>query len=131
MNMRLHAYGLRQLAWIAALLLAVAPSLSRWEQSRGQTRTAMAMPDCGGHRSEGRTHGHGQDRPAHDHNGYEACEYCALAALLLPGAMLWLSVPPLGVRVPLQVRCTGRTRSETRWSALGARGPPPRQVLNA
>lgn len=131
MNIRLHAYGLRQLAWIAALLLALAPSLSRWEQSRGETRNAMAMPNCGGHRLEGRTPGHDQDRLAHDHAGGEACEYCGLAALLLPGATLWLSVPQLGVRVPLQVRCAGQTRSETRWSALGARGPPEHRVSNA
>ncbi len=136
---------LHLLALLAVSLLLAAPLLSRWQQAapallaaqpmcteRGPAvralpgLAAVAPPGhAGPHAGEGRLAG-GADSARHspaDHAG-AACDYCLLAARLLPGlALLFvLLAAPCPARPPVgPVRAA---RAAPRWPAHAARGPP-------
>ena len=143
--------ALLQLAFLATLLMALAPLVSRWQQAQGPS--VMLMP--GGMAHVMPPHEMNlQARPAHDmamhhmsmhdmsghaaaaadtesaapidpHAGHgEACEYCMMASRMMP----WLAVaivllPALPVIAPPVLRTVAAPRS-LRWPAHAARGPP-------
>ncbi|QDI02486.1 DUF2946 domain-containing protein [Xanthomonas cerealis pv. cerealis] len=120
------------LAVVAIVLMLTAPLLSRWQQARsGDWAAAAAGALCtsGGVQSilalpavslPGHTGAHDDGRMLHA----QACDYCLLAARLLPLlAVLLLLLPWLRQRPPLASprppvvdRCS--------WRAHAARGPP-------
>jgi hypothetical protein len=164
-NRRRAPYAvLLQLAFVATLLMALAPLVSRWQQAQGPS--VMLMPGGMAHvMPAGSAHGmsmHGMsahdmslhdtsmhDTSMHDtsmhsmaghaaapadatpatpidpHAGHgEACEYCMMAARLMPWlAVLILLLPALPVIAPAVLRTVAAPRS-LRWPAHAARGPP-------
>ena len=135
------------LAFAAALLMAVAPVVSRWVQSHHAAHEGMAMP---GHAmastAEGEGHamhagmdhamhmGHAAgtaapspkpQMPADPHAAHgEACDYCTMASRLLPMLALLLVLAPLLYRLaPASPRRIDLPAS-LRWPAHLARGPP-------
>ncbi len=138
------------LAFAAALLMAVAPVVSRWLQAGQTTHAGMAMamaeglqaaqpaqddPHAGHHGMHGHAHAeHGMDAaadpvkrnaPADPHAAHgDACEYCTMASRLLPWLALLLVFAPLCHRpVPLAPR-TITLPASLRWPAHPVRGPP-------
>ncbi|MCC8537510.1 DUF2946 family protein [Xanthomonas axonopodis pv. poinsettiicola] len=128
------------LACLALLLLLVAPPISRWNQGLAQepmctsgqagSLAAMLLPQRAISAQHASHHAelaaaisrHPGDHDAAHHG--EACDYCVLAARLLP----WLV---LAVLCLLQLRPTTTStradaprRAALRWAAHGARGPP-------
>jgi Protein of unknown function (DUF2946) len=142
---------LLQLAFVATLLMALAPLVSRWQQAQGPS--VMLMP--GGMAHVMPPHEMNlQAMPAHDmamrhmsmhdmsghaaavavtdpaapidpHAGHgEACEYCMMASRLMPWlAVLIVLLPALPVIAPPVLRTVVTPRS-LRWPAHAARGPP-------
>ena len=133
------------LAFAAALLMAVAPVVSRWLQSQQMPMSAMehaahevAMPmaayvHAGHHDMQHMS----QPAPAlaatdvkpsppadpHAAHG-EACDYCTMASRLLPWLAVILILAPLLYRLaPQSPRKTLRLVS-LRWPAHPPRGPP-------
>ncbi|MCC4605247.1 DUF2946 family protein [Xanthomonas campestris] len=128
------------LACLAVLLLLVAPLISRWNQAPSQEPMCISGPagslaaallrqqgllaphasHHAGHASE--TGQHPGDHAAARHG--EACDYCVLAARLLP----WLVLAVLCLLqlrpTTLSTRVGGPRRAALRWAAHGARGPP-------
>ncbi|PPT77923.1 hypothetical protein XaplCFBP3122_04595 [Xanthomonas arboricola pv. populi] len=132
---------LHLLACLAVLLMLVAPLISRWSQAPSLEPMCMSGPalDAGGSLHAGRqampaqtvAHRHAAAAsPAKPHTGEhaathgEACDYCVLAARLLP----WLALLVLCLLqrrpAPAPVYRQARAASGVRWAALGARGPP-------
>ncbi|MEQ8034340.1 DUF2946 family protein [Xanthomonas sp. WHRI 6106] len=129
---------LHLLACLAVALMLVAPLVSRWNQARasepmctsGPALDTVAAQHAGhlpaqhaGHSQHGSAASHrvgDQDAGLHG----EACDYCVLAARLLP----WLALLVLCLLRVLPSPTPGHTRlwawSALRWTALGARGPP-------
>jgi len=137
---------MHRLALMGVLLMAIAPVVSRWVQpgtdplqqltalctSRGMQPLAlgadmasaqaaptmpmdMAMP--------GMDHGNAGAMPVDHHDGM-ACDYCVLAAALLPFVLALLVLPLLlhaAIRPPAVQRVP---RAASAWPAHGARGPP-------
>jgi len=135
------------LAFAAALLMAVAPVVSRWLQSQQLPMAAMhhaahdvvmpmpVDPHAGHHGMAPMSH----EAPAraaaepkkpipapvdpHAAHG-EACDYCTMASRLLPWLAVILILAPLLYRlVPQSPRKTLRAAS-LRWPAHPPRGPP-------
>ena len=150
MNRRRRPYAFfLQLAFIATLLMALAPLLSRWQQAHGDP--VMLMPGGMAHvmqappaddASMPMTHHHGMHHegmhhdlaqasppssppPLDPHAGHgEACEYCMMASRLMPWlAVLLVLLPALPVIAPPVLRSVAAPRS-LRWPAHAARGPP-------
>ena len=133
------------LAFAAALLMAVAPVVSRWLQSQQMQMTAMdhaahevamAMPadaHAGHHDMQRMSHTAPAPAatdvkpspPADPHAAHgEACDYCTMASRLLPWLAVILILAPLLYRLaPQSPRKTLRLAS-LRWPAHPPRGPP-------
>ncbi|CAG2093981.1 DUF2946 family protein [Xanthomonas euroxanthea] len=132
---------LHLLACLAVLLMLVAPLISRWSQAPSVEPMCMSGPvlDAGGslhadHHAlpaQAAAHQHptaaSPDKPhtgEHATTHGEACDYCVLAARLLP----WLALLVLSLlhRLPAPAPAHRQARPATmvRWAALGARGPP-------
>ena len=133
------------LAFAAALLMAVAPVVSRWLQSQQLPMSAMehaahevAMPmpaDAHAGHHDMQHMSHTAPAPAvtdvkpspsadpHAAHG-EACDYCTMASRLLPWLAVILILAPLLYRLaPQSPRRTLRLVS-LRWPAHPPRGPP-------
>lgn len=132
---------LHLLACLAVLLMLVAPLISRWSQAQSLEPMCMSGPalDTGGslhadHQAlpaQTAAHHHaaaaspakpdtGQHAGAHG----EACDYCVLAARLLPWLALLVLCLLQARPAPAPVHRQARATSTVRWAALGARGPP-------
>ncbi|GAE59660.1 hypothetical protein XPN_1566, partial [Xanthomonas arboricola pv. pruni MAFF 301427] len=117
------------LACLAVLLMLVAPLISRWSQAQSPEPMCMSGPalDAGGslhadHQAlpaQTAAHHHAAAAPpakpnTGDHAGAhgEACDYCVLAARLLP----WLALLVLCLLQarPRRRRCTGRRAQHRR-----------------
>ncbi|MEN5071187.1 DUF2946 family protein [Stenotrophomonas sp. TWI1183] len=144
MNVRRRPYAVfLQLAFVATLLMALAPLVSRWQQAHarapvmlmpaGMTHALPAPPDAhAGHgmpQHDGQhhvmQHGDMQHTPMSEHAGHgDACEYCMMASRLMPWlAVLILLLPAMPVIAPRVLRAVPTPRS-LRWPAHAARGPP-------
>ncbi|MET1022998.1 MAG: DUF2946 family protein [Pseudoxanthomonas sp.] len=134
---------MHRLALMGALLMAVAPLVSRWVQAQvpaaaepsqamchGMARAmqAMAMPamshagsamDMSGTVMD---HEDGLPMPA-GHDG-AACDYCVLAAGLLPFVLVLLLLPLLRPAVVRLSALLVPPRTAFPWPAHAARGPP-------
>ncbi|WP_115049775.1 DUF2946 family protein [Xanthomonas arboricola] len=132
---------LHLLACLAVLLMLVAPLISRWSQPPSGEPMCTSGPALA---ADGSLHAghpamptppaaHQHDAaasPAVPHSGDhaaahgEACDYCVLAARLLP----WLALLVLCLLqrrpAPVPVHRHARAAATVRWAALGARGPP-------
>lgn len=131
------------LAFAAALLMAVAPVVSRWLQSQlpmiamehAVHEVAMPMPadaHAGHHDMQHVSHSSPAlaadvkpTPPADPHAAHgEACDYCTMASRLLPWLAAILILAPLLYRLaPQSPRKTLRLVS-LRWPAHPPRGPP-------
>lgn len=132
---------LHLLACLAVALMLVAPLISRWSQARAPEPMCMSGPvpttAAAVHVGHAPAQAHSAVPPEHamagamhhagDHDAAlhgEACDYCVLAARLLP----WLALLVLCLLqrrpVPMPLPTTVRAWSALRWTALGARGPP-------
>ncbi|WP_369937036.1 DUF2946 family protein [Xanthomonas tesorieronis] len=137
---------MHRLALMGALLMAIAPVVSRWLQSNtdplGQltalcTSRGMQQPDLGAVMASAHAthtmsmdmamsatdHGNADAMPADHHDGM-ACDYCVLAADLLPFVLVLLLLPLLmhaAMRPPAVQMLPHATST---WPAHGARGPP-------
>ena len=132
------------LAFAAALLMAVAPVVSRWLQSQQLPMSAMehaahevAMPmpadaHAGHHDMQHMSHAAAalavidvKPPPADPHAAHgEVCDYCTMASRLLPWLAAILILAPLLYRLaPQSLRKTLRLVS-LRWRAHPPRGPP-------
>ncbi|WAW88030.1 DUF2946 family protein [Xanthomonas citri pv. malvacearum] len=129
------------LACLAVALMLVAPLISRWSQAQPIEPMCMGVPALSAARAlqaGHRTQPTGMAADAHSgavanmqHAGThdaathgQACDYCVLAARLLPlliVALLCLLQPR---SAPAPVLTQAGARSVFRWAALGARGPP-------
>ncbi|UXA68076.1 DUF2946 family protein [Xanthomonas prunicola] len=129
------------LACVAVVLMLVAPLISRWSQTQSTEPMCMSAPAVSAESSlhaDHRPQPPGIAAPAHpgaalalQHSGShgaathgEACDYCVLAARLLPlliVALLCL-LQLLPMRAPAHTQASAG--SVFRWAALGARGPP-------
>ncbi|MFL9584434.1 DUF2946 family protein [Stenotrophomonas sp. AB1(2024)] len=155
MNRRRAPYAvLLQLAFVATLLMALAPLVSRWQQAQGPS--VMLMPGSMAHvMPAGSTHGmsmHGMsahDMSMHDtsmhsmaghaaapadttpatpidpHAGHgEACEYCMMASRLMPWLAVLILLLPALPVIAPAVLRTVAAPRSLRWPAHAARGPP-------
>lgn len=132
------------LALAAALLMALAPVVSRWIQSAPGAHTAMAHamtsmamappapavpPLSDAHAAHA---GHmdaatdtDKPRPQDPHAAHgEACDYCTMASRLLPWLALLLVLAPVLYRVAPQAPRTTVSSAGLRWPAHPVRGPP-------
>ncbi|KQQ80239.1 hypothetical protein ASF73_02860 [Xanthomonas sp. Leaf131] len=145
-SFRRHRW-LHLLAGLAVALMLVAPLISRWSQAQSVEPMCMSGPalQAGGSLHAGhqamaaQAFAHHQDgavSPTKPPTGEyamtthgEACDYCVLAARLLP----WLALLVLCLLqlrpAAVSVHTHARTCSGVRWTALGARGPPLRVRL--
>ncbi|WDS35785.1 DUF2946 family protein [Pseudoxanthomonas sp.] len=136
---------MHRLALMGALLMAVAPVISRWVQSQAsvggsvaQVVQAMchgqALPSAGktvmphvGHAMDmampmTMDHDDGMPMPAgHDE---AACDYCVLAANLLPFVLVLLLLPLLQSVIGRLPGVLASPRASALWPAHAARGPP-------
>lgn len=129
MNRRRRLYAfLLQLAFVATLLMALAPLLSRWQQAHGDPVMLMpggmahVMPDHAHHAMPAEP---APQPPLDPHAGHgEACEYCMMASRLMPWlAVLLVLLPALPRIAPPLQRAVLAPRS-LHWPAHAARGPP-------
>lgn len=133
------------LAFAAALLMAVAPVVSRWLQSQQLPMSAMghaahevAMPmpadaHAGHHDMQHMSHdvpalAANEVKPApaadpHAAHG-EACDYCTMASRLLPWLAVILILAPLLYRLTPQSPRKALRLVSLRWPAHPPRGPP-------
>jgi hypothetical protein len=136
---------MHRLALMGALLMAVAPVISRWVQSQasgaapvaaqaiqalchGQALPLAAMQH-GGHAmpmamgmSMSMDHGDGMPMPpGHDE---AACDYCVLAANLLPFVLVLLLLSLLQPAIGRVQQVLASPRASAAWPAHAARGPP-------
>lgn len=127
-------HSLHMLATVAVLLMLCAPLLSRWMQSRDYGMVAALSALCSSrstdvmpshalpapHRLAGVAAGDGERGMAHE----AACDYCLLAARLLPWlAALVLLLPLLRGAAPAPAGRLPSSRSLV-WRAHAARAPP-------
>ncbi len=153
MNRRRRPYAiLLQLAFVATLLMALAPLLSRWQQAHGDPVMLMpggmahVMPTAPDNSATGASHDHaamhhdmGHAQHAHHampaepvppppldpHAGHgEACEYCMMASRLMPWLAVLLVLLPALPRIAPPVLRTVLAPRSLRWPAHAARGPP-------
>lgn len=133
---------MHRLALLGALLVAVAPAISRWMQADGVafqphlaalcTGQGMKLVDLdrliGGAMASPAGHAVGLDRgeglpmPA-GHDG-AACDYCLLGAHLMPWVLALLVLPLLRVVVGRRDWALILPRTAVAWPAHAARGPP-------
>ncbi|WP_235444083.1 DUF2946 family protein [Xanthomonas graminis] len=137
---------MHRLALMGALLMAIAPVVSRWVQSdtdplrqltalctsRGMQQLELGAVMASAHAAHamamdmampGMEHGNAGAMPM-DHHDRMACDYCMLAASLLPFVLVLLVLPLLlhaAMHLPV-AQSVPRARSA--WPAHGARGPP-------
>jgi hypothetical protein len=137
---------MHRLALMGALLMAIAPVVSRWVQSdtdplrqltalctsRGMQQLALGAVMASAHAAHtlsmdmamsGMDHGDAGAMPVDHHDGM-ACDYCVLAATLLPFVLVLLVLPLLlhaAMRLPVMPMVP---RAASAWPAHGARGPP-------
>lgn len=137
---------MHRLALMGALLMAIAPVVSRWVQSatdplgqptalcssRGMQQLDLGVIMASAHAAHtmsmdlampGMDHGNAGAMPVDHHDGV-ACDYCVLAANLLPFVLGLLVLPLLlhaAMRLPVVQRMP---RAASAWPAHGARGPP-------
>ncbi|ASK97665.1 hypothetical protein NY98_11065 [Xanthomonas citri pv. fuscans] len=129
------------LACLAVVLMLVAPLISRWSQAQPIEPMCTGAPALSaenslhaGHRTQpaglaadahsgavaNTRHAGTHDAATHG----QACDYCVLAARLLPllivALLCLLQLRP----TPAPVLAQAGARSVCRWAALGARGPP-------
>lgn len=140
---------MHRLALMGALLMAVAPVVSRWVQSHQDagplpqlaalcTSGGMQLVELGpagpamshaGHATDmamdmaGMEHGDAGGMPADLHDGM-ACDYCLLAARLLPLVLALLLLPLLQAVPALLPIHRALPRLAIAWPAHAARGPP-------
>ncbi|WP_282270206.1 DUF2946 family protein [Stenotrophomonas sp. PS02298] len=133
------------LAFAAALLMAVAPVVSRWLQSQPLPMSAMghaahevAMPKpadahAGHHDMQHMSHDAPvlaasdlkPTPPADPHAAHgEACDYCTMASRLLPWLAVILVLAPLLYRLAPESPRKTLVRASLRWPAHPPRGPP-------
>lgn len=139
----LHA--MHRLALMGALLMALAPVVSRWMQMHpaGAAAQLMALCTTGGlrlvehHRSSAAlpppaydtitsvdtTADDGTRMPLDQHAGM-ACDYCTLAARLLPFVVALLLLPLIPLSRSPRINDNVRPRATLAWPAHAARGPP-------
>ncbi|AUI91493.1 DUF2946 family protein [Xanthomonas oryzae] len=129
------------LACLAVVLMLVAPLISRWSQTQSTEPMCMSAPALSAASSLHADHRYeppviaAQANPgaalAAQHPGShdaaihgEACDYCVLAARVLPllivALLCLLQLRP----TPVPAHIQASARSVFRWAALGARGPP-------
>lgn len=120
-------------ALLAALLLVVAPVASRLLEAATLpvplcTAAGLQQADADLPPQHGAVHAGHEDASGmqRDHGpAHAACDYCLLAARLLP----WLAIVLLlAAAVPAPRAATPlrhRVHAAVRWRAHGARGPPP------
>jgi hypothetical protein len=141
---------MHRFALMGALLMAVAPVVSRWVQSHRDAMPVAMQAMCGGADMPmaGMDHA-GMDRMAHDghhampmaadmamtmdhgggmpmpagHDG-AACDYCVLAGGLLPFVLALLVLPLLRIAVHPLPPGWALPRADAAWPAHAARGPP-------
>ncbi|MBO9855121.1 DUF2946 family protein [Xanthomonas sp. A1809] len=139
---------MHRLALLGALLMAIAPVLSRWSLADASTHSVRQLAElCTSHGMQqvelgtgappmqaahamsmdmampGMDHGHTGAMPMDKDDGM-LCDYCVLAATLLALLLVVLVLPLLlhaAVRLPLLRRMQ---RIASAWPAHGARGPP-------
>ncbi|WP_245228271.1 DUF2946 family protein [Xanthomonas bromi] len=139
---------MHRLALLGALLMVIAPVLSRWSLADEATQPLRQLAElCTSHgmqqvelgsgaipmqtayprsmdmRMPGMDHGHAGIMPMDQGDGM-VCNYCVLAASLLALLLVVLVLPLLqhaAMRLPL-LRLLPRVASA--WPAHGARGPP-------
>jgi len=120
------------LAMLAIVLMLAAPLLSRWQQARsGDWAAAAASALCTSRGLQSVLALPALSLPAHagahDDGGMaheQACDYCLLAARLLPLlALLLLVLPWLRQRAPLAASRAPVVDTGI-WRAHAARGPP-------
>jgi len=126
---------MQRLALLATLLMACAPVVSRWMQS-APSWPAQAMCTTEGLRlADGVLLAHAghagiaaqapDAAPAHADHGL-ACDYCVLAARVLPMLAFALPVPPvLPVLAPVETTAFPPPTASP-WPAHAPRGPPLR-----
>ncbi|SEK55071.1 hypothetical protein SAMN05428989_0329 [Pseudoxanthomonas sp. GM95] len=152
---------MHRLALMGALLMALAPVVSRWVQSQapaasqaiqamchGVAAPVATMPEHAGMEHAGMTHagmqhaGHAMNMdmpmqmamplameygagmpmpPGHDE---AACDYCVLAANLLPFVLVLLVLALLAPAIHTFLPSLARPRIGGAWPAHAARGPP-------
>ncbi|WP_372183627.1 DUF2946 family protein [Xanthomonas axonopodis] len=129
------------LACLAVVLMLVAPLISRWSQAQPIEPMCMGAAALSAERAlhaGHRTPPPGLAADAHSgavvnmpHAGThdaathgEACDYCVLAARLLPLLMAALLCLLQLWPTPAPTLTQASARSVFRWAALGARGPP-------
>ncbi|WP_065868203.1 MULTISPECIES: DUF2946 family protein [Stenotrophomonas] len=144
-SLRFQSFALL-LAFAAALLMAVAPVVSRWLQSQqlpiqgmdhAVHEIAMQMPADGHAEHHDMQHmphaGHeavaaGEKpapAPADPHAAHcEACDYCSMASRLLPWLAVMLVLAPLLYRLAPQSPRKTHHAASLRWPAHPPRGPP-------
>ena len=141
---------MHRLALLGALLMVVAPVVSRWLQGQDQAeplRALAALCTSGGLRLVDRAGaasqpaGHGDHAPGlamdmaamghaapdgmpADHHDGMACDYCLLAARLLPFVLILLLLPLLQAAPSLLPEHRAPPRQALPWPAHAARGPP-------
>ena len=134
---------LLQLAFVATLLMVLAPLVSRALQSphgHGPTHGQMdhassAMRAHMHHSGMADEHGtlHAQPPsppPADPHAAHgEACEYCVLAMRLLPWLAVALLLVPLRWRLRVLFAPLLPRLPPQHWPAHAARGPPLRSIV--
>ncbi len=147
---RLFLGLMHRLALLGALLMVVAPVVSRWLQWHGPaeplrvltalcTSGGMRLVDLGGAAPQATGHGDhapnlamdmaGMDHAAPDgmpvdHHEGMACDYCLLAARLLPFVLILLLLPLLQAAPSLLPEHRATPRQALPWPAHAARGPP-------
>ena len=141
---------MHRLALLGALLMVLAPVVSRWLQGQDQAeplRALAALCTSGGLRlvdlagAASQPAGHGDHAtglamdmaamghaapdgmPADHHDGM-ACDYCLLAARLLPFVLILLLLPLLQAAPSLLPEHRAPPRQALPWPAHAARGPP-------
>ena len=120
------------LAWLAlaaALLLATAPSISRWIQATSVIATAAAEP-CHDEVAPTGHHGMAAEQPAADPLPWapgEHCGYCALAAHTPGVASFHIDFAGEILHAPAPwIMQAPRLRDAANRRGLGSQGPPAR-----
>ncbi len=117
-------------ALVAVLLLATAPTLSRWLQQAdgGGEQMAMLMANGAGEMMSMRHHAMPAPEkvpmPMGGTHAGDVCAYCPLLASLLPTLLVLAILLPLLQRIRLRDASVIASRVLPLRLGLGARGPP-------
>ena len=117
-------------ALVAVLLLATAPTLSRWLQQAdgGGEQMAMLMANGAGEMMSMRHHAMPAPEkvpmPMGGTHAGDVCAYCPLLASLLPTLLVLAILLPLLQRIRLRDASVIASRILPLRLGLGARGPP-------